>query len=318
MNASQSSRRSYSKGRRSPGLFAGRPNRELPRSRPGRSTGSGTSGPLRHGHGVSVEELRRFPSAAREVVSVRRRAECRDTITTEGLGSLASPSSPGSGDHPRPRRRRGRGRSDRAAGAARARRGSRSGWESAPQCGDCYNCLHGVRIAADALEPNLPIATMKDGMPVIGYKHRGGFGELMVADEITRCTIERDVPSAELAMLHCVGMCGLVATMTVALDQVASDVLYSAVVRWDSARCRARASKALPQISPWKQIGTGERSRSKWGRRLHWTPTPRAINWWKRSGTYPRPEWAGNYPARQHRARLRDRSGGRRCVSSQG
>ena len=71
--------------------------------------------------------------------------------------------------------------------------------------------------------PNAPIAEMRDGTKVAGF--RGGCAELMVTFEESCVPVFTKVSSVELAMLHDVGMVGLAATMTVAPVEPGSDVV---------------------------------------------------------------------------------------------
>ena len=94
------------------------------------------------------------------------------------------------------------------------------------QCGECYNCLRG---RADHCllngAPALPVAQMRDGTPVVQWNNEGGYSELMVPYENRCVPIFSSVPSREIAILHCVGGCGLGATMTLAPIEPASDVV---------------------------------------------------------------------------------------------
>ena len=94
------------------------------------------------------------------------------------------------------------------------------------QCGECYNCLRG---RADHCllngAPLVPVAQMRDGTPVVQWNNEGGYSELMVPYENRCVPIFTTVPSREMAILHCVGGCGLGATMTLAPIEPASDVV---------------------------------------------------------------------------------------------
>jgi S-(hydroxymethyl)glutathione dehydrogenase / alcohol dehydrogenase len=84
-----------------------------------------------------------------------------------------------------------------------------------PQCGTCYHCLQG---RSDMCEVKMmalvPVAERADGTKVVGHNNYGGFGELMVAFEEYLVPTVTKVPPVELAILHCVGGCGLAATVT--------------------------------------------------------------------------------------------------------
>jgi len=96
-----------------------------------------------------------------------------------------------------------------------------------PQCGVCYHCLRGradrcqfiagVRAAA--------VAEMADGTKVYQAGNIGGLAEYMIPYEESVVPVFTSVPSAELAMLHCVGGCGLGTTMTLSPVEPGSDVV---------------------------------------------------------------------------------------------
>ena len=94
------------------------------------------------------------------------------------------------------------------------------------ECGECYNCLHGradrCTMGNGGGDPNAPIAEMRDGTKVTGF--RGGCSELMVAWEDACVPVFTKVSPVELAMLHDVGMVGLAATMNVAPVEPGADV----------------------------------------------------------------------------------------------
>jgi S-(hydroxymethyl)glutathione dehydrogenase/alcohol dehydrogenase len=224
LKVSRNSRRGLIKGAIGTGaLLIAQANR-APAQQTGTMAGRKFRAFVRHDRGTSVEELTLLPIQPRQVVIRTAASQCCYTITSEGL-AMGKPLI--TGEAATILGHGGVGVVE-AVGpqVRRVQVGDRVLVGVTPQCGDCYNCIHGRpdRCLMHS-EPNLPIATMRDGTPVIGYKHRGGFGELIVADEIYCCTILSDAPSAELAMLHCVGMCGLGATMTVAPIEVASDVV---------------------------------------------------------------------------------------------
>jgi S-(hydroxymethyl)glutathione dehydrogenase/alcohol dehydrogenase len=91
-------------------------------------------------------------------------------------------------------------------------------------CGRCYNCL---RMRSDkcrsGAEGNQPIATLSDGAPVFG--RTGAMSELAITGEEMVTPVFTDLSGPELAMLTCVGGCGLGMTMTNAPVEVASDVV---------------------------------------------------------------------------------------------
>jgi S-(hydroxymethyl)glutathione dehydrogenase / alcohol dehydrogenase len=83
-----------------------------------------------------------------------------------------------------------------------------------PQCGLCYNCLHGRSDMCQFLNNdttngsnNPPFARMRDGREVTGG--RGGFSELMVVNEEWATPVFTEHPAVPLSLLSCVGATGL-------------------------------------------------------------------------------------------------------------
>jgi S-(hydroxymethyl)glutathione dehydrogenase / alcohol dehydrogenase len=95
-----------------------------------------------------------------------------------------------------------------------------------PQCGVCYNCLRGradrcqYGVAAKAI----PIARGADGKDVVQAGNIGGMADVMVAEEQHMVPVFTSAPSDELAMLHCVGGCGLGMAMTLSPVEPGSNV----------------------------------------------------------------------------------------------
>jgi S-(hydroxymethyl)glutathione dehydrogenase/alcohol dehydrogenase len=95
-----------------------------------------------------------------------------------------------------------------------------------PQCGVCYNCLRGradrcqYGVAATAI----PVARGADGRDVVQAGNIGGMADVMVAEEQHLLPVFTTAPSDELAMLHCVGGCGLGMTMTLSPVEPGSTV----------------------------------------------------------------------------------------------
>ena len=91
-------------------------------------------------------------------------------------------------------------------------------------CGRCWNCLN---MRSDKCRSGqagaVPIATLPDGRQVFG--RTGTMAELAITGEEMVTTLFTDVSSAEIAMLTCVGGCGLGMTMTNCPVEVASDVV---------------------------------------------------------------------------------------------
>jgi threonine dehydrogenase-like Zn-dependent dehydrogenase len=92
-------------------------------------------------------------------------------------------------------------------------------------CGRCFNCL---RQRSDkcrnggAANPGAT-CTMADGTPVFSYT--GAMSELMITNEEYATPLFTDVSAVEIAMLTCVGGCGLGMTMTNAPVEPGSDVV---------------------------------------------------------------------------------------------
>jgi S-(hydroxymethyl)glutathione dehydrogenase/alcohol dehydrogenase len=92
-------------------------------------------------------------------------------------------------------------------------------------CGRCFNCL---RQRSDkcrnggAANPGAT-CTMADGTPVFSYT--GAMSELMITNEEYVTPVFTDVSAVEIAMLTCVGGCGLGMTMTNAPVEPGSDVV---------------------------------------------------------------------------------------------
>jgi S-(hydroxymethyl)glutathione dehydrogenase / alcohol dehydrogenase len=95
-----------------------------------------------------------------------------------------------------------------------------------PQCGQCYHCLRGRsdRCQFIAGQKTVPIATTADGRKVVQAGNIGGLAEYMVPLEESVIPVFTTAASIDLAMLHCVGGCGLGTTMTLAPVEPGSDV----------------------------------------------------------------------------------------------
>lgn len=97
-----------------------------------------------------------------------------------------------------------------------------------PACGRCYNCLNQrsdkcVNMGFMAEGDLGPTCFTEDGRPVI--THLGGMAELMITNEEHATPIFSEVDAGEIAMLTCVGGCGLGMSMTNCPVEVASDVV---------------------------------------------------------------------------------------------
>jgi S-(hydroxymethyl)glutathione dehydrogenase / alcohol dehydrogenase len=95
-------------------------------------------------------------------------------------------------------------------------------WSS---CGWCFNCLRMRSDKCMARGPavDVPTANMADGTPV--FSSKSGMSELMIVQEEYAIPIFTQLPAPELAMLHCVGTCGLGMATTNCAVEMASDVV---------------------------------------------------------------------------------------------
>jgi S-(hydroxymethyl)glutathione dehydrogenase/alcohol dehydrogenase len=178
-------------------------------------------GYVRFGTGASVQELTLLPIASRQVVVRTEAAQVCYTTTGQGLGTtrIAQAVIPAHG---------GVGIVVEVGSSVdRVQVGDRVIVAGQAQCGVCYNCLRGradhCLMGNAGGNPNRPIAEMRDGTKVAGF--RGGCAELMVTFEDYCVPIVTKVSSIELAMLHDVGMVGLASTMTKVKVEVGSDVV---------------------------------------------------------------------------------------------
>jgi S-(hydroxymethyl)glutathione dehydrogenase/alcohol dehydrogenase len=178
-------------------------------------------GYVRFGTGASVQELKLLPIAPRQVVIRTEAAQICYTTTAQGLGTanVAQAVIPAHG---------GVGTViEIGSSVDRVHVGDRVIVAGQAQCGACYNCLRGradhCLMGNAGGNPNRPIAEMRDGTKVAGF--RGGVAELMVTFEDYCVPVVTRVSSVELAMLHDVGMVGLAATMTKVKVEAGSDAV---------------------------------------------------------------------------------------------
>ncbi len=177
---------------------------------------------MRHGTSSSIEDLRLRELGSRQVL-VRTQASCGCyTITRSVLGqnALANPMIP---NHS------GFGIVE-AVGAQvhRVRVGDRVLVCGTPECGQCYQCLHGHPEACNYLNWqlfNAPIADMADGTGVLQQGAIGGLSEIMVALEEYCIPVFTDLPDAQLALLGDTLAAGLSSTMTYAPVEGGSNVV---------------------------------------------------------------------------------------------
>lgn len=178
---------------------------------------------IRYGTGAGVQELTLRPLMPRRVLIRTETSQCCYTVTAQALGTsnFAAPMILGHG---------GIGVVEAVApDVTRVQVGDRVMVVATPQCGQCHSCLNGradhcLRVTGRG-EPNPPIADMADGTPVVPFNHKGGISEYMMPPEDFCVPLFTNAPSLDLAMLHCVGLCGLGATMTMAPIEAGSDVV---------------------------------------------------------------------------------------------
>ncbi|HEU4619360.1 MAG TPA: alcohol dehydrogenase catalytic domain-containing protein [Gammaproteobacteria bacterium] len=177
---------------------------------------------VRHGTGSSIEELRLRDIKPRQVL-VRTTASCGCyTITRSVLGQndVAQPQIP---NHS------GFGVVEAVGSEVhRVRVGDRVVVSGSPECGHCYQCLHGHPEACNYLSSApfiAPIADMADGTGVVEQAAIGGLSELMVALEEYCVPVFTDLPDAQLALLGDTLAAGLASTMTYAPVEPGSDVV---------------------------------------------------------------------------------------------
>jgi len=184
---------------------------------------------------TKVMELTMLPINERQVVIKTEASQCCYTMCSRVLGTQAppdplGPQAPVIVNDPNEPTIQGHGGVGRVvavgAGVRRVRVGDRVMVPVTPQCGVCYNCLHGRadRCMFGFGAKTVPIATMADGTKVVQGGNLGGLSQYMVEFEEMTVPMFTKVPSEELAMLHCVGSCGLGTTMTLAPVKPGSNV----------------------------------------------------------------------------------------------
>jgi S-(hydroxymethyl)glutathione dehydrogenase/alcohol dehydrogenase len=177
---------------------------------------------VRFNNGAAVEDLTLKAISPRQVVVRTEASQCCYSISGQALGTTPFT----------PARILGHGGVGivEAVGSQvhRVQVGDRVIVANTPQCGQCYACLHGrpdrCQMGTFAGEPLAVKANLKDGTPVVEHNNQGGFGELMIPYEEYCIPVFTSVPPVELAMLACVGACGLGTTINIAPVEVASDV----------------------------------------------------------------------------------------------
>ena len=186
---------------------------------------------VRQPAGAEIKEVRLSPIRENMVVIRTEAAQCCYSIINQALGEDGEGSR---GDEARILGHGGVGIVEAVGPSVRRiRPGDRVLVTNTPNCGECYNCLRGrgdiCQMNPSAGEPLVPIGELADGTPVIQHNNTGGFGELMVTYEWYCVPAFTNQTPAELAMLGCVGACGLGAVTTfVPVDFGSNVVVFGA------------------------------------------------------------------------------------------
>jgi len=200
---------------------------------------------VRHGTTSSIEDLRLREIRPRQVL-VRTTASCGCyTITRSVLGQGAVP-------NPQIPNHSGMGVVE-AVGAEvrRVRVGDRVLVCGTPECGQCYQCLHGNPEACNYLNSQLfiePIADMADGTGVVQQSAIGGLSEIIVAMEEYCIPLFTDLPDEQLAMLGDTLAAGLASTMTYAPVEGGSNVVIFGAGPIGLAAVQGARSRSAGQI----------------------------------------------------------------------
>ncbi|HSP66645.1 MAG TPA: alcohol dehydrogenase catalytic domain-containing protein [Bryobacteraceae bacterium] len=152
---------------------------------------------VRHGTGASVEELRLLAIQPREVlVRTQASAVCYTIVggalATTAVQQASIPNHSGMGVV-------------EAIGplVKRVQVGDRVVVPGTPQCGVCYQCLHGRADWCQFLDtaPAHSMAEMADGTKVSEGASLGGLSEIMVVPEEYCCPVFTDLPAEQLTLL---------------------------------------------------------------------------------------------------------------------
>ena len=182
-----------------------------------------------------VDDLTLLPISGRQVVVQTEASQCCYTMCARVLGTQdppdpLGPQAPVIINDPNEPTIQGHGGVGRVIAIGpevrRVQVGDRVIVPVTPQCGQCYQCLRGRADRCQFLagQKTIPIATMSNGTKVVQAGNIGGLAEYMVPLEESVIPIFSTAPSIELAMLHCVGGCGLGTTMTLSPVEAGSDV----------------------------------------------------------------------------------------------
>ncbi len=152
---------------------------------------------VRHGTGASVEELRLHAIQPREVL-VRTQASAVCYTIVGGALSTANAAQASIPNHS------GMGVVEEVGPLVkRVQKGDRVVVPGTPQCGVCYQCLHGRADWCQFLDtaPAHPLAEMSDGTQIFEQAGLGGLSELMVVPEEYCCPVFTDLPAEQLTLL---------------------------------------------------------------------------------------------------------------------
>ena len=152
---------------------------------------------VRHGTGASVEELRLLPIQPREVL-VRTQASAVCYTIVGGALSTAKVAQASIPNHS------GMGVVEEIGPLVkRVQKGDRVVVPGTPQCGVCYQCLHGRADWCQFLDtaPAHPLAEMSDGTQIFEQAGLGGLSEMMVVPEEYCCPVFTDLPAEQLTLL---------------------------------------------------------------------------------------------------------------------
>jgi S-(hydroxymethyl)glutathione dehydrogenase/alcohol dehydrogenase len=152
---------------------------------------------VRRGTGASVEELRLRAIQPHEVL-IRTEASAVCYTIVGGALSNANVNQASIPNHS------GMGVVEEVGSLVRrVQKGDRVVVPGTPQCGVCYQCLHGRADWCQFLDtsPAHPVADLSDGTPIFSQAGLGGLSELMAVPEEYCCPVFTDVPGDQLSLL---------------------------------------------------------------------------------------------------------------------
>lgn len=152
---------------------------------------------VRRGTGAAVEELRLRAIQPNEVL-IRTEASAVCYTIVGGALSNANVNQASIPNHS------GMGVVEEVGSLVRrVQKGDRVVVPGTPQCGVCYQCLHGRADWCQFLDtsPAHPVADLSDGTPIFSQAGLGGLSELMVVPEEYCCPVFTDIPGDQLSLL---------------------------------------------------------------------------------------------------------------------